>query len=122
MDKKIATKWVKALRSGDYTQGTGTLRSEKGFCCLGVLCNLHAEAHPETAAVQDDAGAYMGETAGLPNDVKHWAGMKNYLGTFPGRVKFDYNGRAFYSLTEANDGGTTFVQIADYIENNYEKL
>lgn len=39
MKPEIKAKWVKALRSGRYKQGTGMLYSEsnKAFCCLGVL-------------------------------------------------------------------------------------
>ena len=42
MDKKIKKKWLKALRSGNYDQGKGTLCSiaedgEASYCCLGVL-------------------------------------------------------------------------------------
>ncbi len=33
--------WTKALRSGAYTQTSGTLRDGEGFCCLGVLCDLY---------------------------------------------------------------------------------
>lgn len=32
-DKK---KWVKALRSGEYIQGNGTLFYDDKYCCLGV--------------------------------------------------------------------------------------
>jgi hypothetical protein len=33
--------WVEALRSGEYNQITGRLRSQQdGFCCLGLLCDL----------------------------------------------------------------------------------
>lgn len=37
MDKKLKTKWVKALRSGKYRQTNGVLKDKAGFCCLGVL-------------------------------------------------------------------------------------
>ena len=51
MDKELKTKWVKALRSGEYKQCKGQLRCsmdatfEGGethtYCCLGVLaCTL----------------------------------------------------------------------------------
>lgn len=32
--------WIRALRSGDYKQTTGSLQSADGFCCLGVACDL----------------------------------------------------------------------------------
>lgn len=36
-------KWVAALRSGEYTQGTDTLYdvSTQQHCCLGVLCDVY---------------------------------------------------------------------------------
>lgn len=46
MKQNIMKKWVKALRSGKYKQGYGTLKQYNGFeevyhCCLGVLCELY---------------------------------------------------------------------------------
>lgn len=44
MNKAIKQKWVKALRSGRYTQGRGRLErivdGERHNCCLGVLCRV----------------------------------------------------------------------------------
>lgn len=39
MDKKLKAKWVKALRSGRYSQINCALYSESAdaYCCLGVL-------------------------------------------------------------------------------------
>ena len=46
MKPRIKARWIKALLSGDYTQGRNALKSStdggKTFkhCCLGVLCEL----------------------------------------------------------------------------------
>lgn len=44
MDKKLKTKWIKALTSGKYKQGQAVLKdyTVKGpeHCCLGVLCEV----------------------------------------------------------------------------------
>jgi hypothetical protein len=32
--------WASALESGEYKQAQGSLRTEEGFCCLGVACDL----------------------------------------------------------------------------------
>jgi hypothetical protein len=37
MDKKLKEKWVKALCSGKYPQGSGHLQHAGRYCCLGVL-------------------------------------------------------------------------------------
>jgi hypothetical protein len=39
MNPIIKEGWIDALRSGEYEQEDGTLKGEKGFCCLGVLMN-----------------------------------------------------------------------------------
>lgn len=44
--REIQLEWVKALRSGQYKRGRGKLKTEIGYCCLGVLgCVL--EKHGE---------------------------------------------------------------------------
>lgn len=40
MNQEVKEKWVRALRSGEYKQGGGVLRSGDRFCCLGVLCDI----------------------------------------------------------------------------------
>lgn len=115
MKKAIADKWVKALRSGDYKQGRGKLRHNGNFCCLGVLCNLHAQAHPKIAAQQGRANWYMGENTELPSEVMYWAGMNDASGYFDNKTKD--------SLIDLNDAeGYSFVQIADVIDKEWKAL
>lgn len=48
MPKALHKKWTKALRSGKYNQGKGSLMERvyegygytTNFCCLGVLCDI----------------------------------------------------------------------------------
>lgn len=38
---EIKKKWTDALRSGEYEQGTGALKTHgEKYCCLGVLCDV----------------------------------------------------------------------------------
>ncbi len=111
MNKEVKKKWVAALRSGEYTQGTGQLRdSANNFCCLGVLCNLHAQAHPAIAAKETNIFRYMGDRTDLPVAVMKWAGLPDAMGD---TVKI---GSATASLAGHNDNGRTFAEIADAIE------
>jgi len=120
MKKKIAEKWVKALRSGDYKQGKDRLRDEQNnFCCLGVLCNLHAQEHPYLAKLEKYPSSYLSETVELPVKVQEWAGMDDSLGCFSYPVP-GYEDE--YSLAELNDAGMEFKKLAKYIEKNYKYL
>lgn len=43
--KKLRKKWIAALESGNYKQGTEHLRNRNSqgkleYCCLGLLCNI----------------------------------------------------------------------------------
>ena len=109
-------KWVAALRSGKYKQTKGRLREDNGFCCLGVLCNLHAEAHPKFAAKQSSKYHYDDNEGLPPKVVTEWAGISSDTGFF-----VDNYGQ-YFELTVLNDQGKSFKQIADIIEANYKEL
>jgi hypothetical protein len=111
MNPSIKSKWVSALRSGEYKQTTAKLRGYDKFCCLGVLCNLHAQAHPKIAARQKSISSYMGQTEDLPKSVMKWAGLSMFDGAV---VKYK---NVTHSLVELNDiQQLNFKQIADIIE------
>lgn len=114
MKKEIAKKWVAALRSGKYRQAHNVLRSpDNAFCCLGVLCNLHAQQHPEFARTQTNPSTYDHRTDFPPLIVRQWAGLKTENGgRLPGSA----------ALSILNDNGRTFKQIARIIEQNVEHL
>lgn len=120
MNKNVKKKWIKALRSGGYEQGHGALCTvtEAGdeFCCLGVLCELHAQA---TGGVWEEGQGVQALIAGLglcyagdpfmpPEDVLRWAGIDE--------------GEPLHrpiTLSEMNDiEERSFSQIADWIEAN----
>ena len=120
MDQKIATKWVAALRSGEYEQGKGALREHDLYCCLGVLCSLAFKedpslgkwdaGHTRRRAIDGKTGLESGTM--LPTSVMEWADMKSYSGDI------GYSN----SLAARNDTGETFPEIADHIEQNWSKL
>ncbi len=44
INKVVKKLWIKALRSGEYKQDTGSLKtSSNGFCCLGVLTDIYCK-------------------------------------------------------------------------------
>jgi hypothetical protein len=138
MKKDIATKWISALRSGQYKQGTGYLNSNVGMCCLGVLCDLYdpnkwgksAPAITMHASTKDglkDCKDYSTEAAYPPLKVREWAGLKSRTGELPGTIaivdKDDVEVlHHITTLAQANDFGQPFSVIADLIEKNWELL
>jgi hypothetical protein len=114
MKTAVKKLWVEALRSGEYKQGKKCLRTQDNkFCCLGVLCNLHAQAHPKAAASQTNPLSYLGDWQWPAWDVCEWAGLPHRY------VSVTIDGKTT-RLADHNDGcGTkpkTFAQIADAIE------
>lgn len=117
MDPDIKGKWLKALRSGEYKQGGGMLHPDPHtYCCLGVLCDLHAK---ETGGVWVRDGhedsSYEGMNALLPVSVYQWAGFGDP--EYPNDVDLlvSYDGHQEY-LSTLNDYVLTFAEIADLIE------
>lgn len=115
MKPEIKKQWVAALRSGEYKQGKSALRFGDEFCCLGVLCDLHAK---ETGGTWTRTGrvryTYDGCGALLPLLVSDWADCES--GPFITKIVEGYT--TTNSLTDMNDNGSTFLQIADAIEQD----
>lgn len=74
MNKDPKAKWLAALRSGEYKQVKGVLKSPDGcFCCLGVLTDVYAQEHGlEFTDSVDDSLNYNGL---LSEPVAKWAGL-----------------------------------------------
>jgi hypothetical protein len=75
MNKEVKAKWVAALRSGKYEQGDGALLMDGKFCCLGVLCDLHAKETGLKWSVEEGAGCYLDDSELPPKEVAKWAGL-----------------------------------------------
>jgi hypothetical protein len=114
-----AKKWVKALLSGKYKQARGALhrKSNKGgdsFCCLGVACELAVEANIiKSAKPYGFLYHYEGSGGVLPRKVQRWLGLVYSDGMFD---------KGMRSLSEINDSGWSFKQIARLIERQPEGL
>jgi hypothetical protein len=119
MNAAIKAKWVGALRSGEYKQAKGVLHDNVGFCCLGVLCDIHRKETNSSTWVADtsdndeDCLGYLGEVCILPVEVRAWAGFQTYSSNPTVRIY----GKCSSSLAQLNDNGNDFKTIADLIEN-----
>ena len=109
MKKSIAMKWVEALRSGKYKQGTGELHNKKEntYCCLGVLCAING------IIINEDNSSLIDRI-----DDREVLGIHTSNGTFLGD-----DGMFNTSLDSLNDSGNyTFDEIADIIQTIYKEL
>ena len=90
--------WLDALRSGKYPQTIYQLKSDYGYCCLGVLCDLaRADGGPGWSD-----GLYRVTDYQLPYKMSHFMGLTQ--GEQNALIRMNDKSRA------------TFAQIADYIE------
>ena len=112
MKSELKAKWLEALRSGKYRQKKKALRTDLGFCCLGVLVDV-AEGGSDTSKpplwkkhftwqvrhkvqrgpARDCDGTILPETYGLTSgDI--------------------------LELTRINDTSDDFTRVIEYIEEN----
>ena len=108
MDAELKTKWLEALRSGKYDQGTGQLRNGNCFCCLGVLCDIF---DPNAWKIDRNSNAEWSYGEGF--DQSH------EIGVLPHNFKVTYGISADVEsdlIAMNDDSGRTLSQIADYIE------
>lgn len=116
MNQEIKAKWVEALRSGEYKQGTRYLNSEEGFCCLGVLTDLYIKENGLEWKKEEGCGglSFQNGLTILPQSVHQWSELETPLGHID---SIGNRSSAISSLADLNDGARmTFPQIADVIE------
>ena len=132
MNPEVKQKWIDALRSGDYEQGSEKLRSVSGYCCLGVLCDIYSREHDtqwefrgydelsdETNPHPMDYWYFDGHSEFLPESVMNWAGLKTHNPSV--RVDIEDNfgdDNSFYTdeIANVNDSGYTFNDLSKIIE------
>ncbi len=117
MDQAIKAKWIAALRSGQYDQTQGRLRSPltdeyNKFCCLGVACDVY-----------DSGGWKKLEQIGKNPPVwNHVATDRSYS-----QASLSYHMMAVLGICSSTQAhlinmndkeGKTFAEIADWIEAN----
>ena len=136
MNTEIKQKWVSALRSGKYEQGSDKLYSGRGYCCLGVLCDLYSKENnlkwefrgDDVIKTEDeivpsqllnhDYFYFDDESEFLPESVKEWAelSVKNpqvRVDCVDDEVSY------FYEIANLNDSGYSFTQLAEIIEDQF---
>jgi len=139
---ELIKEWVKALRSGEYTQGKRALRdTENKFCCLGVLCDITKEklnlewglwADEIADELVEGEVYHIGkEKCGgvLPFEVSQYLGAeldhRVVIKTDNSKIPEEVNNSLRFNytyLTDLNDDyGLTFNEIADILEEEFLK-
>lgn len=134
MNPEVKSKWVAALRSGEYRQGICFLKRDTPakvpptFCCLGVLCDLAEKegvikwemftwcgADTWYATAVDSVGEIIASdrhSEVLPSCVMRWAGLDS---EDPALNVSNFNRNTRVSLINDRDR-LGFAAIADLIE------
>lgn len=106
INMKQFRKWIEALDSGKYKKATKYLNTNKGYCCLGVACDVLI---PQ-GKIKRIHGYIYGR---LPDDQEHspeWLKSINHF----------FMGKVGKSLSQLNDSTRiTFPQIATLLELVY---
>lgn len=116
------TKWLEALKSGEYKQGKRFLHritksnNESSFCCLGVACDLFKEELNINFQLRlngHDLGGFYNDGGALPpQKIADHLGLNNILG---GSSLKDGN-----LLTKINDNSNDFNAVIKVLEETPE--
>lgn len=115
--------WVELLPT--FKQAKEYLKTEEGYCCLGVACAISKVAQERISdcnSISFDDECFM-----LPESVRKWLGLATNEGTFEMNAEIaelirPYFGGDFFilrgkcNLTFLNDGGVPFSVIAKIIQ------
>jgi hypothetical protein len=104
--RAVLTRWVIDLRSGTFTQNTGALCTDAGYCCLGVLGITNGAITLGSISADDYSYRFP------KHDGEYYTSLGDYFTELTGL------GRHWQSvLIRANDNEEcTFSEIADLID------
>lgn len=111
---ELRKEWLVALRSGDYPQTKQALRIPgKGYCCLGVLCEILCEK----GVVQRGEDDYLFDTEDEPGILHMATALETPILRMVGLTSDDETClMKMNDGDEDGDGAKEFIEIADYLE------
>ena len=105
INKKEFNKWLKALRSGKYSQTKASLQDDRGYCCLGVGVKVLVKK-PKLRSDGTISGVYPFCQDKAPKWLKE--------------INRDFGSKTEKELATLNDiGNYNFNEIADLLELVY---
>lgn len=116
MDKREKATWLRALRSGKYKQGQGSLKTSNGYCCLGVaFCVLQPKVEVPAHKSYLEFGKF-GLSEGLQKALAH----ANDGDECREGIKDAFNNAGYDTMPKLSrrTGRASFKKIADWIEEN----
>ena len=132
--------WLEGLESGLYPQSPSALHTPKGYCCLGVACDLYAEEKEDVSwyALENANGevecySILHNREVLPGDVRRWIGLEQHNPTISletAREVLAEDEQAYLcdgfrrdpSVAGLNDRGVPFPLIAEMLRREYPEL
>jgi hypothetical protein len=104
--QRLVRTWTGALRSGRFRQATGRLRTDDGWCVLGIACHTYDVGgwHRD-----GEAWSYLGCRQELPAEVVEAFRLRTARGRY-GPLG------ACCLLHDNDESGRTFPEFADLIE------
>lgn len=106
LNYKEFRKWIEALDSGDFEQTRETLQDDRGYCCMGVACEVLIPVEKIERAGEYMRGYYP---SGQPCAPK-WLKL----------VNDDFDSKVMSSLDDLNDSqNMSFPEIATMLELVY---
>lgn len=110
----LQSAWVRALESGKYEQTSGNLKTDEGFCCLGVACNLVDPNAWVLSKINEDG------TPIIDWDEAYSFEIPDYYGTYVGLPPAPVWDEKLKLRT--NDGGLQieFENLSDEVREEHE--
>lgn len=105
-DQALINRWIDALCSGQYKQTTGVLHDPRGFCCLGVLCDITEGMGRWAGSAPEGNYRWF-----VPNGAKYGCHLPCDI-----RLRVGLSLEQEGTLINMNDARTSFMDIANYIE------
>ena len=121
INPEIKELWCRALESEEYTQAGGRLRTDNGFCCLGVLSDLAIKAGVQEWVAEEGGGYGVSTSFGprktgtVSGEIQSWAGIKGSSADDPLVQIGPELCRLSCRLSFLNDTGYDFKTIAQII-------
>ena len=119
LPREFKEAWIKALKSGNYTQGAGALRRENEqlidkpeYCCLGVACSVAGvpEEYISGEWIETDYSFEMDQYSEVP-EVIHGGSDDNELVSVLSTMNDTHT-------ADTSEHKFSFEDIADWIDDN----